>query len=113
MSDEKELYDKFLKTLETRYDKKWTVQLEKYLEDGGEVKICSSCNAPTFGHVDTHCRELKSKKYSDEVAIYFETQLLKEVQTILMSKRTKTLSYSSENDTLTSILSKLSQSMID
>ena len=113
MSDKKDLYDKFLKTLETRDDKKWTVQLEKYLEDGGEVKICLSCNAPTFGHVDTHCRELKSKKYSDEEAIYFETELLKEVQTILMSKKTKTLSYSSENDTLTLILSKLSQSMIE
>ena len=40
----------------------------KFLKSGDEVKICSTYNSPTFGDIDSLCREGKSIKCSDEVA---------------------------------------------
>ena len=113
MSDNKDdSYKNFLESLEAKNNDKWTIQLEKFLKSGGEVKICSSCNSPTFGHIDTQCREVKSKKYSDEVAQYFEIKLLKEVQKILMKNVSDFEFPPAEKATLNAILSRLSESVI-
>ena len=112
MSNKEDSYKEFLNSLEARNNSKWTIQLEKYLKSGGEVKICVSCNSPTFGHIDTQCREVKTKKYSDEVAQYFETQLLKEVQNILTKNMSSSEFPPAEKETLNAILSRLSDSVI-
>ena len=59
-TDKEDIYNEYLKSLETKNGDNWTIQLEKFLDNGGEVRICKTCNGPSFGHIDTHCREVKS-----------------------------------------------------
>lgn len=47
----------------------------------------NKCNGPSFGHIDTNCREAKSKKYTDEVVLYFETELLKKSSKYFIKKK--------------------------
>ena len=119
MTDKEEKFQYFLKILETKNNRSWKTLLEQFLDSGEEIKICSTCNAPNFGHIDTHCRETKAQQFTDEVALFIEKELFKEAQNIFKAKMAKNVVGQSVsmsvggNETLTAILSKLSESLVE
>ena len=119
MTDKEEKFQYFLKTLETKNNRSWKTLLEQFLDSGEEIKICSTCNAPNFGHIDTHCRETKAQQFTDEVALFIEKELFKEAQNIFKAKMANNVVGQSVsmsvggNETLTAILSKLSESLVE